>query len=161
MINIGERLQYIRETYDITQEELGNFLNLSKSSISHYEKNDRDIPLRKLSKISDFFDLSIDYMLDLSKIKKYPNQRKEIDLKLTGSRLTELCKDQQFTNVKLASILNTTESNIRKYRTGKTLLLTAFALELSMKYNYSIDWLAGKADVKLLTSEKKKEKIKA
>lgn len=38
MIDVGAQMKYIRETYNITQEELGNYLQVSKSSISHYEK---------------------------------------------------------------------------------------------------------------------------
>lgn len=38
MINIGERLKYIRETYDLNQKELANILGIEKSSISHFEK---------------------------------------------------------------------------------------------------------------------------
>ena len=60
MVDIGERLKYIRETYDVSQEEMGRVLGVSKSSISHYENNDYIIPMRKLCAISNYLDLSID-----------------------------------------------------------------------------------------------------
>uniref|UniRef100_UPI003FF05F4B helix-turn-helix domain-containing protein n=1 Tax=Candidatus Ventrenecus sp. TaxID=3085654 RepID=UPI003FF05F4B len=50
MIDVGEKIRYIRETYDVKGNELADILNISKSSISHYEKNDRDVPLRNLVK---------------------------------------------------------------------------------------------------------------
>ena len=62
IVDVGGQIKYIRETYDVTQIELGEYLNLSKSSISHYEKNDRDITMRKLSKISKLFNFSINYI---------------------------------------------------------------------------------------------------
>ena len=80
MIDVGAQMKYIRETYDITQEELGNYLQVSKSSISHYEKKDRDIPMRKLSMISNYFHLSIDYILGFTSIKTYPDLTQELDL---------------------------------------------------------------------------------
>lgn len=156
MINVGAQIKYIRETYDITQEELGKYLHVSKSSISHYEKNDRDIPMRKLSLISNYFHLSIDYILGLTTIKTYSDLTQKLDLHKAGSRLHEICKDLNYSNVKLAKELNTTESNIRKYKTGKTLILTAFALQLNQKYNYSIDWMIGKTENKKI---KEKQKI--
>ena len=156
MVDIGAQIKYIRETYDVTQQELGEYLNLSKSSISHYEKNDRDIPFRKLSMISNYFHLSIDYILGLTSIKNYSDSKKEINLKEAGNRLKEVCKDLNYSNVKLAKELNTTESNIRKYKMGKTLILTAFALQLNQKYDYSMDWIIGKTEKKKV---KEKQKI--
>lgn len=38
MIDVGEKIRYIRETYDVKGNELADILNISKSSISHYEK---------------------------------------------------------------------------------------------------------------------------
>ncbi len=156
MINVGEQIKYIRETYDTTQQELAKYLKLSKSSISHYEKNDRDIPMRNLSKISDYYNLSIDYILGITSIKKYNDLKKGIHLPTAGNRLKEICEDLKYSNVKLAKELNTTESNIRKYKTGQTLILTAFALQLNQKHNYSIDWIIGKTEKKKV---KEKQKI--
>ena len=69
-----------------------------------------------------------------------------------------VCHDQNFSNVALAKELNTTESNIRKYKMGQTLILTAFALQLSEKYSYSMDWIVGKSNHKYV-QEKSKNKV--
>ena len=156
MINLGERIKYIIETYDTTQEELGKYLSVSKSSISHYEKNDRIIPLKKLSLMSNYYDLSIDYILGITKIKKYQDSKKNISLTITAERIQKILQEQNMSNVALAKELHTTESCIRKYKTGQTLILTAFALELYYKYNYSIDWIIGKTENKKI---KEKQKI--
>ena len=156
MINLGERIKYIRETYDTTQEELGKYLSGSKSSISHYEKNDRIIPLKKLSLMSNYYDLSIDYILGITKIKKYQDSKKNISLTITAERIQKILQEQNMSNVALAKELHTTESCIRKYKTGQTLILTTFALELYYKYNYSIDWIIGKTENKKI---KEKQKI--
>ena len=97
MVDVGAQIKYIRENYDVTQQELGEYLNLSKSSISHYEKNDRDIPFRKLSMISNYFHLSIDYILGLTSIKNYSDLKKEINLKEAGNRLKEVVTIQTIT----------------------------------------------------------------
>ena len=47
----------------------------------------------------------------------------------------------------LAKVLNTTSATISAYETGKTLLLTAFAIELAKKYHISIDLLCGKEEI--------------
>jgi len=158
MINVGERIKDMRENIDVNQEELGKYLNVSKSTICHYERNDRDIPLRKLVLISKFFQCSIDYIFDFTNIKKYDDLTYHVDLEKTASRIKEICIDQNWTNVSFAKELNTTESNIRKYKTGKTLILASFALQLSDKYDYSMDWLAGISNNKYVVKKKEKEK---
>ena len=104
MIDVGEKIRYIRETYDVKGNELADILNISKSSISHYEKNDRDVPLRNLVKISNYFDLSLDYILNLTDIKRYEDLKKPVDLKITSERIKQICLDQKWTNVKLSLI---------------------------------------------------------
>ncbi len=63
LINIGERIRFIRETYDLSQKELASIFGIEKSSISHFEKNDRIIPIEHLISLSDYLNLSIDYVL--------------------------------------------------------------------------------------------------
>ena len=41
-------------------------------------------------------------------------------------------------------MLNTTHSTISAYESGKTKLLTIFAIEIVKKYNISLDWLCGR-----------------
>ena len=158
IVDIGERLKYIRETYDVSQEKMGRVLGVSKSSVSHYENNDYIIPMRKLCAISNYLDLSIDYIFDFTNLKRYDDMKREVNLKVVGRRLSEICHDQNFSNVALAKELNTTESNIRKYKMGQTLILTAFALQLSEKYSYSMDWIVGKSNHKYV-QEKSKNKV--
>jgi transcriptional regulator with XRE-family HTH domain len=46
----------------MTQEELAKKLNISRASLSHYEKNRREPDYETLQKIADYFQVSIDYM---------------------------------------------------------------------------------------------------
>ena len=105
--------------------------------------------------MADYYGLSIDYILGLTYIKKYQDLKKEIDRNKTGQRIKAICTEQKLTNVALAKELNTTESCIRKYKTGETLILTAFALQLHQKFDYSIDWIIGKTETKTIKEKQK------
>lgn len=159
MVNLGERIKYIRETYDLTQIELGNILNVSPSSIAHYEKNDWFIPMRNLYKMANYLNLSIDYILGFTNIKRYDKTINEINLQEIAKRIKEICDDQKFSNVKLAKELNSSESNIRNYKTGKYLILTPFVLQLALKYNYSTDWIVGRSENKYVDTENVKSVV--
>jgi transcriptional regulator with XRE-family HTH domain len=67
------RLRNLREDNDLTQKELSKILNISQVAYSYYELNKRSIPLELLSKIADFYNTSVDYLLFRTDIQKpYP-----------------------------------------------------------------------------------------
>ncbi|AFA48220.1 helix-turn-helix domain-containing protein [Acetobacterium woodii] len=65
-MKFGDRLKSIRLKNDMTQEELGNLLNKSKNNISQYETGKREPDLETLNIISDYFKVSLDYLLGKS-----------------------------------------------------------------------------------------------
>ena len=60
------RLKDIREDNDITQTEVARFLNCSQVCYSRYENGQRDIPLKVLCQLANYFDTSTDYILGLT-----------------------------------------------------------------------------------------------
>ncbi|MFB5760231.1 helix-turn-helix domain-containing protein [Paenibacillus medicaginis] len=63
MHTCGERISALRENRKLTQEEMASQLQISRASLSHYEKNRRKPDFDTLRKIADFFQVSIDYLL--------------------------------------------------------------------------------------------------
>ena len=72
-----DKLKILRVDNDKTQQELADFLNLTRSAYSNYENNIREIPIEVLSGIADFWNTSVDYLLDRTDEKKpYPRKEK-------------------------------------------------------------------------------------
>lgn len=72
-MSFGERLRILREEKNLTQEKLGDILNVSDATINRYEKNLRE-PHRKMEeKIADFFDVSLDWLRGRKDLRKYPD----------------------------------------------------------------------------------------
>lgn len=65
-MGFSDRLETLRKSINLSQEELAKILNINRTSIVHYEnKNSGRIPkLDTLEQIADFFEVSIDYLLD-------------------------------------------------------------------------------------------------
>lgn len=57
------RIKDLREDRDLTQKDISLYLNISQVAYSYYEINKRNIPLEILSKLADFYNTSIDYLL--------------------------------------------------------------------------------------------------
>lgn len=54
----------MREDNDLTQRQMGEYLNLAQRSYSRYENGDRAMPVETLIKIADAFGTSVDYLLE-------------------------------------------------------------------------------------------------
>ena len=67
----------------LTQEELANHLNISISTVSMIEKDNRKPSYELLEKIADFFNVDIDYLTGKSPIKR-KQEFIEIDQSLVG-----------------------------------------------------------------------------
>ena len=57
------RIKILREDHDLTQKQLSSLLNNSQVAYSYYELEKRSIPLELLSKLADFYETSVDYLL--------------------------------------------------------------------------------------------------
>ncbi len=70
------RIRNLREDNDLTQKELSHLLNISQVAYSYYELNKRSIPLELLSKLADFYNTSVDYLLyRTDEIKPYKKSK--------------------------------------------------------------------------------------
>lgn len=63
------RIKELRELNKISQQELAAYLKVSPSTISNWEANKREPDLSTIVKIADYFNVSIDTLLN----RKYNN----------------------------------------------------------------------------------------
>ena len=67
---IGERIKELRTKKGITQRELADYLNLTPKMISFYEREERFPPHDIIIKLSEYFNVSTDYLLGQFNMKK-------------------------------------------------------------------------------------------
>ena len=58
------RLKYLREKKKISQLKLAMDLNMNQNSISRYETGAREADYATLIQFADYFNVSIDYLLE-------------------------------------------------------------------------------------------------
>ncbi|MBQ7974781.1 MAG: helix-turn-helix transcriptional regulator [Clostridia bacterium] len=58
------RLKELRNKKGITQLKLAMDLNMSQNTVSRYESGKREAGYNELIKIADYFNISIDYLLE-------------------------------------------------------------------------------------------------
>lgn len=63
MSTFGERLKMLREEKMLTQDALGKIFDLYQSTIGYYETNKKEPSQKTVLKLTDFFNVSTDYLL--------------------------------------------------------------------------------------------------
>lgn len=58
-----KRIRDLREDRDLTQTQIAKILGMSQTGYSKYETGENDLPTQILIKLSDYYDVSIDYLL--------------------------------------------------------------------------------------------------
>ena len=61
-----QRIRDLREDRDLKQKHLAEMLNCSQQVYSNYELGQRDIPTDVLIRLSQFYQVSTDYILGLT-----------------------------------------------------------------------------------------------
>lgn len=139
-----ELLEDIRKDKNINQLEIAELINVKQPTYSAWENGTKIIPLKHLNTIANYYNVSLDYLTNLSVQNEKTNKIKNLDKKLIGNNLKKFRHDNNITQVELAKILNTTHSTLSAYESGKTLILTAFAYQICKTYKISLDWLCGR-----------------
>jgi len=67
----------LRQENKLLQKELAEELNLTQQTISSYESNKREPDSETLQKIAQYFDVSVDYLLGISKERTPADKIKE------------------------------------------------------------------------------------
>lgn len=98
--SIINRLREIRKSRNITQEQLAEKLDISRSKVSSWETNRRDMSITEAVKLADIYEVSLDNLFEVENIneKQYVEisnkfiKNKDISLK-EKIRIIELIKD--------------------------------------------------------------------
>ncbi len=59
-----KRIRDLREDNDMNQTKVAEYLGMSQTGYSKYETGENDIPTSVLIKLADFYNVSIDYILN-------------------------------------------------------------------------------------------------
>ena len=126
-----EKIKYIRDELEITQNDISKKLGCTRSAYSLWKINKNTIPLYYLNKLSNILNVNIDYLVNLSNKKYITFNKVDINRRILGNRIKQARKSINYTQEKLASKLNTTHSVISAYESSKTAVPTLFMIEIA------------------------------
>lgn len=141
---IYKRMKDIRTYFDNTQNELADYLKVSRSTYAGWENGIDAIPLLKLNDFCNYYGISLDYICGLSDTKKYEIINDKIDKEILGNNLKDIRIKNNDNQAKIAELIKVDQSNYSKYELGKILIHTYPLIDFARHYNISIDYLCGK-----------------
>ena len=144
-MNYKINLKKFREFYSLTQEKTAEILGISRTVYTKYENGYEIIPIKHLISFCNYFNIRVDEVFDLPSYGNFP-LNKNIDSNLIGQRLKEWRKKNKLTQDKLAKLLNTTDTVICGYESGRRLIATPFLYQICHQYHVSADYLLGRID---------------
>lgn len=88
IFDFGLRLRELREKKRLLQQQLADWLGLTRSSISNYENNTQTPPADTLVRLADIYGVSVDYLLGVKNDRKRvlviegltPSQEKALEI---------------------------------------------------------------------------------
>lgn len=63
-MTFGEILRNLIDNCDITQKKLASDLNIAPSTLGNYIQNSREPDFETLKKLADYFNVSVDYLIN-------------------------------------------------------------------------------------------------
>ena len=64
-------LRKVRKDRNLNQLKVAMDLNISREALSHYENGKREPSLEMLNKLSEYFNVSIDYLINGKEFEKH------------------------------------------------------------------------------------------
>lgn len=71
MLNIGEKIIFLRKRDNLSQAELAKSIGASRTIVGNYERNTNTPSIEMILKIAKTFDVSIDYIVGEGNIAKF------------------------------------------------------------------------------------------
>lgn len=69
-MSVYRRVRDLREDNDKTQKDIAEILNMQLTVYQRYERGERELPLWAAIKLADFYNVSLDYLVDRNFPKK-------------------------------------------------------------------------------------------
>jgi transcriptional regulator with XRE-family HTH domain len=91
IMNLGEKLKYLRKQHNWTQEQLAQHLNISRSQISKWENGELLPDVQSLQKLSNLYKVSVDFLIGKHTTKQ--ELLREVNLLYQTDRIDEKMLD--------------------------------------------------------------------
>ena len=135
------RLEQLKDERNLKSKDVAKYLQVYESTYSEWEHSKIPIPTKRIIELANFYNVNIDYMLNISKNRKVIKGITDINLIEIGNRLRNIRKELGLSLRELGEKLNTSFSALGSYERGEHLIQSETLISLCKLSNYSIDYI--------------------
>lgn len=144
----GINLAKLRAKNNLTFNDLADILKVSLSSYKLYETGTIPMSLEEINILSNYYNVSFDYLLGLSTKTERVHFRKTIDYKYLKFCVKYLRKLDKLNQTNFGKQLNYSISSISRFERDGKLIKLEYLIKISKRYHISSDYLCGKSYIK-------------
>lgn len=96
---LGEKIKLLRKRRNLRQDDLATVLDLSRGQISNLEKGRRNLSLKQLEKLCEYFQIDMSYFLMSKTTDSCIDLIDKAKLLFESKELTSEQKDDVFTSI--------------------------------------------------------------
>ncbi len=140
----GTLISILRQNKDIKQIDIARLLKVSLSTYKLYEANLRVMKLPELNILSNYFNVSINALLGLTKDTNSFNESVIVNYKFLKYNIKILRKRYNLKQADLAKDFNMSINTISKFECEPRHINSVYLYKLAKKFDISIDFICGK-----------------
>ena len=142
------RLYKLRKEYNYSQKNIADILKIKADTYRKWEQNINDFSLEYASKLANLYNVSLNYLLGLSKEKNINTKTNTINLDIITKRLKEIRKENNLNQNNFSNKVNLSQTTYSNYERGYRIITTKKLLKICKYYNVSIDYITGLSNKK-------------
>ncbi len=96
---LGEKVKLLRKRRKLNQDDLAEILSLSRSQISNLESGRRNLNLKQLEKLCEYFKVDMSYFLMSETIDSCLDLIEKAKLLFESKELANIQKEELFTSI--------------------------------------------------------------
>lgn len=135
-----KKLKDMREDNDYKQSEIANYIKCDKDRYVKWENGVNAIPLEYVIKLSNFYNVSVSYLLNMTKEKGVPTIE-IFDMNKVASNMRNLRKQNNELQKDISYLLKCSADTISCYENAKNNITTEKAILICEHYNITIEEL--------------------
>ena len=140
---IGKRINELRKSSGMTQEELAEVLNISRSTLAGYEAENKHPPYRTLVKIAKYFGVSIYYLMGITDRLLGEEESGETHIVGGGNIIKEFRKEICITQEELGKKLGVSKQTVSAWERGVSEVSNNTLVALTSLFPVTMDYLLG------------------
>lgn len=142
------RLYKLRREYNYSQKDIANILQIKPDTYRKWEQNINDFSLEQAATLANLYNVSLNYLLGLSKEKNINIKTNTINLDIITKRLKEIRKENNLNQNNFSNKVNLSQTTYSNYERGYRIITTKKLLKICKYYNVSIDYITGLSNKK-------------